>query len=79
MKEILGHSQVFGMSKKQSAGRAQLSSYVRHLLQVRRLHAACAKLVHPQRSLMLQRGAARVESVREVIIQKTADGGHVDV
>lgn len=28
---------------------------------------------------MLQGGAARVESVRGVVIQKTADGGHVDV
>lgn len=63
MKEIPGHSQVYGMSKKQSARRAQLSSYVRHLLQMRLLQAACAELVHPQRSLMLQRGAAWVESV----------------
>ena len=60
-------------------GGAQLSSYVRHLLQIGRLHAACAKLVHPQRSLMLQRGAAGVERVRQIIIQKTAEGVHVDV
>lgn len=28
---------------------------------------------------MLQRGAARVERVPEVVIQKAADGGHVEV
>lgn len=59
--------------------RAQLSTYVRHLLQMRYLQAACAELIHPERSFVLQRGAAWVEGVGEVIIQKAADSGHVDV
>lgn len=67
------------MKSYQSLRRAQLSSYVRHLLQKGCLHAASTKLIHPQRSLMLQRGAAGVESVWGVIIQETTQGGHVDV
>lgn len=46
---------------------------------MRYLQAACAELIHPERSFVLQRGAARVEGVGEVIIQKAADRAHVDV
>lgn len=28
---------------------------------------------------MLQRSASRVESVRKIVVQKAADGGHVEV
>lgn len=66
-------------SPTKSLGGAQLSTYVRHLLQMRNLQAACAELIHPERSFVLQRGAARVEGVGEVIIQKAADRAHVDV
>lgn len=60
-------------------GRAHFSTYLRHLLQMRYLQAACTELVHPERGFVLQRGAAGVEGVGEVIIQQAADGGHVDV
>lgn len=66
-------------TKSLRGGAAQLSTYVRHLLQMRYLQAACAELIHPERSFVLQRGAARVEGVGEVIIQKAADRAHVDV
>lgn len=56
-----------------------LSADVSHLLQKGSLHAASAKLVHPQGRLVLQGGATRVKGVGEVIVQQTADGCHVDV
>lgn len=59
--------------------RARLLSDVRHLLQEGRLPAARAELIHPQRSLVLQRGAAGVERVGGVVVQETAEGRHVDV
>lgn len=73
----LGYQSV--KKKRKKSARAQLSSYASHLPQKRCLQAACAELVHPQRSLVLQRGAAGVERVVEVIVQQTAEGGHVDV
>lgn len=76
----LFHSSVCQNEKScQSVWRAQLSSDVGHVLQVRRLHAARAELIHPQGGFVLERGAAGVESVWRVVIQKAAQRGHVDV
>jgi len=55
------------------------SADVHHLLQEGGFHAARAELIHPERSLVLQRGAPGVEGEIHVIVQQTADGGHVDV
>lgn len=55
------------------------SAYVGHLLQERGLHASGAELIHPEGCLVLQRSTTRVERVREIIVQKAADGGHVEV
>lgn len=46
---------------------------------MRYLQAACAELIHPEWGFVLQRGTAGVEGIGEVIIQKAADRGHVDV
>lgn len=54
-------------------------AYVGHLLQERGLHATSAELVHPEGRLVLQRSATWVECVREIVVQKAADGGHVEV
>lgn len=50
-----------------------------HLLQEGGFHAACAELIHPERSLMLQRGAPRVEGEIHIIVQQAADGCHVNI
>lgn len=54
-------------------------AYVGHLLQERCLHAPGAELVHPQGCLVLQRSTTRVERVGEIVVQKAADGSHVEV
>lgn len=55
------------------------SADVHHLLQERGFHAACAELIHPERSLVLQRGAPGVEGEVHVVVQQAADGCHVDI
>lgn len=50
-----------------------------HFLQEGRLHATSAELVHPEGGFVLQGGPARVERVREVIVEQAADRGHVQV
>jgi len=55
------------------------SADLSHLLLEGRLHAAGAELVEPQRRLVLQGRAARVERVRRVVVEQAADGRHVEV
>lgn len=55
------------------------SADVHHLLQERGFHAACAELIHPEWSLVLQRCTPRVEGEIDVVVQQAADGGHVDI
>lgn len=52
---------------------------VHHLLQERGFHAARAELIHPERRLVLQRGAPGVEGEIHVVVEQAADGSHVDV
>lgn len=56
-----------------------LSADVRHVTKEGRLHAAGAELVHPERCLMLQGGAARVEGEVHAVVEQAAEGGHVEV
>ena len=56
-----------------------LSADVRHVTKEGRLHAASAELVHPERCLMLQGGAARVEGEVHAVVEQAAEGGHVEV
>lgn len=50
-----------------------------HLLQEGGFHAARAELIHPERSLVLQRSAPGVEGEVHVIVQQATDGCHVDI
>lgn len=64
---------------KESVGRAQLSSNAGHVIDVGRLHAAGAQLIHPQGGFVLEGRAAGVEGVRGVVVQQAAERSHVDV
>lgn len=75
-------SQVLARPKTRQTGQCGqpgLSAYVGHVVQVRRLHAARAQLVHPQGGFVLQGGAAGVEGVGQVVVQQAAQRRHVDV
>lgn len=69
----------FKFGRHWTACAANSLAYVGHLLQERGLHAPSAELVHPEGCLVLQRSTPRVKRVREIIVQKAADGGHVQV
>lgn len=55
------------------------SADVGHVAEEGCLHAAGAELVHPQRGLMLQGRAARVEGEVHAVVEQAAEGGHIEV
>lgn len=65
--------------KRRGPKRPGPSPNVHHLLQEGGFHAARAQLIHPERSLVLQGGAPRVEGEIHVVVQQAADGRHVDI
>lgn len=75
----LPHPNISVVKGNRVSEKSMRSSNLSHFLQKRRFHASGAELVHPQRRLVLQRGAAWVEGVRRVVVQETAEGGHVEV
>ncbi|MGH0134449.1 UNVERIFIED_CONTAM: hypothetical protein FKN15_013537 [Acipenser sinensis] len=58
---------------------AEQNADVSHLLQKGGFHAAGAQLVHPEGGLVLQGGSSGVEGVAEVVVQQTAERGHIEV
>lgn len=50
-----------------------------HLIEEGGFHTTRAKLIHPERRLMLQRGAPGEKGEVHIIVQQAADGCHVDI